>query len=98
MSLFTRDQILDSANDGDPIPAFVVGLISLSDRADKIETKVTEYFNAGVQVVWHVFPALRMVRVFTSVKSSITHFDTDTFDASSAVPNLTMTVNELFAR
>ena len=99
MSFFTRQQIDDSTNDGDePIPAFVVELISPSDKADKIETKVIEYFNAGVQMIWHIFPALQMIRVFTSVKTSITHFETDVFDAGPVIPDLTMTVNELFAR
>lgn len=98
IALFARQQILDGANDGNPIPAFVVELISPSDKADKIETKVIEYFRSGVQVIWHVFPALRMVRVFTSVKNSITHFESDMFDAAPAVPDLTMTVDELFAR
>ena len=90
--------MLEGADDGSPVPAFAVEIISPSDKADKIETKVIEYLNAGVQVIWHVFPALRMVRVFTSVKNSISHFETDTFDAAPAVPDLTMTVNELFAR
>ena len=98
MAFFTRGQILDAENDTEPIPAFVVELISPSDKADKIETKVIEYFKAGVQVIWHVYPALRMVRVFTSVKNSITHFESDTFDAAPVVPDLTMTVDELFAR
>ncbi len=98
MAFFTRDEILDSANSGNPIPAFVVELISPTDKADKIETKVIEYFNAGVQVIWHVFPALRMVRIFTSIKSNTTHFETDSFDAAPAVPDLQMTVDELFAQ
>ena len=98
MAFFTRNQILDSVNYKDPIPAFVVELISPSDRADKIETKVVEYFKAGVRVIWHIFPTLRMVRMFTSVKNSTSYFETDTVDAASAVPDLRMTVNELFAR
>lgn len=98
MAFFTREQINDIASNIEPIPAFVVELISPSDIADRIETKVIEYFTAGVQVIWHVFPALRMVRVFTSVKNSITHFETDTFDAAPVVADLSMTVNELFAR
>lgn len=98
VAFFTRDQINESANGVETIPAFVVELISPTDRADKIETKVIEYFNAGVQVIWHVFPALRMVRVFTSVKSNTTYFETDRFSAAPAVPDLQMTVDELFAR
>jgi len=35
--------------------------------------------------------------VFTSVKTSITHFVAAMFDAAPAVPDLTMTANELFA-
>lgn len=70
MAFFTREQLNDSVTDAaEPIPAFVVELISPSNKADKIETKVIEYFNAGVQVIWHVYPALRMVQVFTSVKA-----------------------------
>ena len=63
-------------------------------------TKATHFFvlNAGVRVIWHVFPALRMVRVFTSVKSITTHFEIDTFYDAPVVPDLRMTVNELFAR
>ena len=97
IAFFTRDQI-DDLSEIEPIPAFVVEIISPGDKADKIETKVIEYFQAGVQVIWHVFPALRMVRVFASVKNSITHFESDTFDAAPVIPDLTMTVNELFAR
>ena len=62
MAFFTREEILDSANIGNPIPA------------------------------------LRMVRVFTSVKSNTTHFETDSFSAAPAVPDLQMMVDELFAR
>ncbi|MBC7570392.1 MAG: Uma2 family endonuclease [Spirosoma sp.] len=97
MAFFTREQIADTS-ETEPIPAFVVELISPSDKADKIERKVIEYFNAGVQAIWHVFPALQMVRVFTTVNSNTTHFETDVFDAGPVVPDLSMTVNELFAR
>lgn len=98
IAFFTRQQILDSVTNVEPIPAFVIELISPSDKADKVEKKVIEYFNAGVQVVWHVYPALRMVRVFTSVKSNTTYFGTDPFDAAPVVPDLQLTVDELFAR
>lgn len=98
MAFFTREQITDTNNDTEPIPAFVVELISPSDKADRIENKVIAYFRAGVQVIWHVFPALQMVRVFTTVNSNTTHFENDTIDAAPVLPDLRMTVNELFSR
>ncbi len=97
MAFFTDAQINDSLQDEvEPIPAFVVELISPGDKADHIETKIIDYFTAGVQVVWHVHPALRMVRIFTSVRSATTHFETDTLSAAPVVPDLDMTVNGLF--
>lgn len=98
MAFFTDAQIKDSLNDeAEPIPAFVVELISPGDKSDHIETKIIEYFTAGVQVVWHVHPALRMVRVFTSVRSATSYFEDDTLSAAPALPDLDMTVSGLFA-
>ena len=80
------------------LPAFVVELISPSDRAKHVEQKVIEYFNAGVQVVWHVHPELRMVRVFTSARHNVTCFEHDAFDAAPALPDLQLTVDALFEK
>lgn len=97
MAFFTDAQIKESLNeDVEPVPALVVELISPSDKSDKIETKIIEYFTMGVRVVWHVHPALRMLRVFTSVRSANSYFETDTFSAAPALPDLEMTVNQLF--
>ncbi len=99
LAFFTDEQIKASAlTDREPIPAFVVELISPGDKVIHVEKKVLEYFAAGVQVVWHIYPDLKMVRVFTSPKHSLTCFEGDTFDATPAVPDLQLTVDALFAR
>lgn len=98
LAFFTRDDIRIVDEDKEPIPAFVVELISPTDRADKVEQKVHEYFQAGVQVVWHIHPALQMVRTFTSLNTSTAYFDGDTFDASPVLPDLRFSVQELFSR
>ncbi len=97
LAFFTDDQIIASATDTpEPIPAFVAELISPSDKATHIEKKVLEYFTAGVQVIWHIYPNLKMVRVFTSPKLSATCFAGDTIDARPAIPDLQLTVDTLF--
>ena len=98
LSLFTREDIRVTDDSAEPIPTFVVEIISPSDKADHVETKLIEYFNAQVRVVWHIYPALRMVRVFTSPRYNVTCFEDDPFSAAPAVPDLRMTVGELFAR
>ena len=56
------------------------------------------YFNAGVMVVWHVFPELKSVHVFTSpVDVTICEGDT-VCSAAPALPDLQMTANEVFYR
>lgn len=96
-AFFTSAQIQESGEGKHPIPAFVVELISPSDRVRHVEQKVIEYFEAGVQVVWQVHPELRMVRVFTSARHNVTCFEQDAFDAAPALPDLQLTVDALFA-
>ena len=42
-------------------------IISDTDNANKINEKLEEYFNAGVQVVWNIYPASNQVYVYTAV-------------------------------
>ncbi len=95
-AFFTAPQIRDSGANKHPIPSFVIELISPTDKVKPVEQKVIEYFEAGVQVVWHIHPALRMVRVFTSPRQNVTCFEKDTFNAAPAISDLQLTVEELF--
>lgn len=98
MAFFTDYQIKDSAivSSPEPIPSLVVEIISPSDTVRRVESKIIEYFNAGIQVVWHIHPELRMVRVFSSLRHNVTCFENDMFSATLAVPDLQLTVDELF--
>jgi len=96
LSFFSREAIRVTDDSSEPIPPFVVELISPSNTSKHVEQKVIEYFAAGVQVVWHVYPDLRMVRVFTSPRHNVTCFEQDAFSAAPAMPDLQFTVDELF--
>jgi Uma2 family endonuclease len=98
LAFFTQAQIRAAANGGNPVPVFVVEIISDHDKARKVEHKVREYFTAGVQVVWHIYPddELKMVRIFLSPRQQNTHFDTDALTAAPALPDLQLTVDQLF--
>lgn len=98
VALFTDEQIKESTAGGNPVPGFVVEIISEYDKANKIERKVGEYFRAGVQVLWHVYPELRMVRVLLSPRNMVSLFETDVISAAPVVPDMQMTVDALFAQ
>ncbi len=96
LAFFSKESIRVVDDSSEPIPPFVVEIISPSDTVKRVESKIIEYFEAGVQVVWHIHPELKMVRVFTSSRRNVTCFENDTFDASPVVPDLQLTVEELF--
>lgn len=49
----------------DEIPAFVIEIISSNDMAYRIQDKMNDYRDAGVEVVWHIFPKHEQVHIYT---------------------------------
>jgi len=97
-SVLTKDQI-DAADGGDAtiIPAFVIEVISPNDLASHLDLKLKEYFASGVQVVWHIIPDLKWVRVFHG-GLKITQFSDDgVCSAAPAFPDFSIKVSEIFA-
>ncbi len=54
------------ADTDESISEFVIEITSPTDKADDIQRKRREYFQAGVQVLWQVDPADQSVSVFTA--------------------------------
>src|SRR5262249_40896096 len=48
------------------VPDLAVEVISPHDLADEIIQKLTEYFQAGVRLVWIIYPQQRLVYVYDS--------------------------------
>ncbi len=66
LAYFTKAQILEGKNEKEPLSEFMVEIISKNDQINMVNDKVLEYFNAGVKVVWLIFPMQKMVHVYTS--------------------------------
>ena len=97
IAYFTKDQIRRGRQDEDVIPAFVIEIISETDNSYKTENKLTEYFKAGVQVVWYIFPDERVVNVYTSRRHVTICLETDVCSAAPVLPEFTISVERLFA-
>lgn len=96
LAYFTRIQIEASAKGENPVPAFVIEIISKNDEINQVELKTKEYLEAGVQLVWHVFPALTMVRVFKNIRTSHSFFEEDVLDAAPVLPTFKLEVGDIF--
>jgi len=66
MGFYTQEQIATARKGGFPMPAFAIEFVSDHDAYKKVLRKLDEYFQAGVRVVWLVFPELERVYVHTS--------------------------------
>jgi Uma2 family endonuclease len=66
LAYFTKAQIKEGRADEKPLSKFMIELISNNDQINMVNDKVLEYFEAGVKVVWLIFPNQEMVYVYTS--------------------------------
>ena len=81
----------------DEIPEFLIEIISGSDNAYKIEEKITEYFKAGVRVMWLIYPENQIIHVYTSRKQVKICTDDDICSAKPILPEFELSVNAIFA-
>ena len=96
LSFFDSAQIDASEQGAFPVPAWAIEIISPNETGFKIERKALEYINAGVQVLWQVYPDLRMVQIRTSASSTRIYFEDDECTAAPPLPNMKIKVSDLF--
>ena len=77
-------------------PDLAVEVVSPTDAAAEVQRKVREYFDAGAQQAWVVYPDLREVMVFRSVRESVTLAAADTLDGGALIPGFVCPVAQLF--
>jgi Uma2 family endonuclease len=83
-------------NAWDVVPNFAVEVISTHDLAEESLQKISEYFQAGVQLVWVVYPEQRQVYVYESpILVRILGTD-DTLDGGTVLPGFQLRVDSLF--
>lgn len=79
-------------------PDLAVEVVSPSNTADDLNDKITQYFEAGVQLVWLVYPKTRTVYVYRSVKDVMVLDQNDTLDGGNVLPGFSVPVREFFSQ
>ncbi|MCS6989955.1 MAG: Uma2 family endonuclease [Chloroherpetonaceae bacterium] len=97
LAVFTKEQIERAKEGEQPVPIFVIELVSESDRMSYYDEKLDEYFAAGVQCVWLILPMRKKVSVFTSPKEVKICTDDDICSAAPAMSDFQITPNQLFS-
>jgi Uma2 family endonuclease len=78
-------------------PDLAVEVLSPSDRMADALGKVAMYLQAGVQLVWLVDPAARVVTVFRPDGPPKILGQSDALDGGDLLPGLTIPLAEIFA-
>lgn len=98
MAAFSDEQIVAAQGEDYPVPAFAIEIISPNESGFKIEQKAFDYFAAGVQVLWQIYPNLRMVKVLTSPQAVQVCLNQDVCSAAPAIPDLKITADKVFGK
>ncbi len=83
-------------NAWDVVPDLAVEIISRTNLADEIPTRVREYFEAGVRRVWIAFPRERLVYEYDVPTKIHVLMATDALDGGPVVPGFRLPLAELF--
>lgn len=83
-------------NAWDVVPNLTTEVVSPSDSAEELDDKIAEYFRAGVQLVWVVYPAASKIHVYASLTRITVLTMGDTLEGGSVVPGFCMPLADLF--
>jgi len=83
-------------NAWDVVPDLAVEVVSPNDFATEILIKLSEYFRAGVRLVWVVYPNLRIIHVYSSFTTIHVLTQSDALDGGEVLPGLKLPLAELF--
>ncbi|MCK6693547.1 MAG: Uma2 family endonuclease, partial [Thermoanaerobaculia bacterium] len=97
IAYMSGEQMQSAPNGELSVCAFVAEVISKNDQINEVEEKLQEYFDNGVQVVWVIFPKLKQVKVYRSIRDITVCFGDDVCSAAPELPDFQITVNDVFA-
>jgi Uma2 family endonuclease len=81
----------------DVIPDLAIEVVSPSNSASEVMLKVTDYFQAGVRLVWVVYPLERLVQVFESASTSQIISKEGILEGGAVLPGFQLPLATLFA-
>ncbi|HEY4259093.1 MAG TPA: Uma2 family endonuclease [Schlesneria sp.] len=92
--IISRNDLNTRLIDGPPVLA--VEILSPNDKQDEVTSKVREYLDVGVALVWVVEPVFQTVTVYRPNERPQLFSDADILSGDPLMPGLQITVNQIF--
>ena len=83
-------------NAWDVVPNIAVESVSPNDLVDGLATKIDEYFQAGVELVWVIHPRQRRIDFYQSPTDVRILTASDVLDGGKALPGFRLPLTEIF--
>ncbi len=99
IAYFSRERLpLDTDVPGyaEVAPDLVVEVVSPSDSVREIAGKANMWLNAGVQLVWVIWPETQMVEIYRPGQPVVTLAENDTLTAEDVLPQFSVPVLDIF--
>ena len=80
----------------DLVPDLVIEVISPTDRAEDLLGKIREYFEAGTQVAWLVYPVLRVIHILEGFDTVRVVTESGAIDGGALLPGFRLPMSTLF--
>ena len=80
----------------DVVPDLMVEVISPSDKAEELLTKIREYFEAGARQVWAIYPRERLAYLYDSPVKLRIITDGDDLIGGDVIPGFQLPLARLF--
>lgn len=93
---WSRQQRVPRAEAWAVVPNLAVEVVSPTDRADDLMNKITEYFQAGVECVWVIFPSQEQVHVYAAPTRVQIYARTDIMPGEPVLPHFQLPLAGLF--
>ncbi len=91
-----RKKRVPRAEAWDVVPELPIEVVSASNTAEEILTKVREYFRAGCKRVWVVYPTEQQIYVYQSPTQARILTSADELDGEDILPGFRLPVASLF--
>lgn len=77
-------------------PDLAVEVVSPGDSASDLQKKIKEYFQAGAQRVWVVYPRLKQVHVYRNAREVRVLEASDSLSGEDLLPGFSLAVQNIF--
>ncbi|MCO6475446.1 MAG: Uma2 family endonuclease [Phaeodactylibacter sp.] len=99
IAYYTNKEISQAAEgDFQPVTSFAIEIISEHDKINTVQTKIEEYFQAGVKVIWLIFPEFQKVYVYTGPEKVAICKGDAICSGEAAIPGFSISATELFRK